>query len=339
MNLTAATNPPAPPADANMVVNCVAYDAAGNKMRSITLDEISDVIADRKGFVWVGLHEPDEPLLEKLQKEFGLHDLAIEDAHNAHQRPKIEAYGDSLFIVVHTAQMVNGKIEFGETHIFLGKNYLVTVRHGASLSYQPARRSCEQTPDLLSLGPSYSLYSVLDFIVDNFFPIVREFRAELTELEQDIFKDEFKRETLLRLYELKKDLVELRLAVAPLQDILNQLTRFHPGLIRDEVRPYFRDVSDHAARINESTDAMREMLTIAMNVNLALVTVAQNEVVKRLAGWAALLAAPTLMTSWYGMNFHHMPELEGAYAYPFMIGMTLAICAGLYVVLKRAKWL
>jgi len=341
MNLTAAPSPPAvtPQADAQMVVNCVAYDADGNKMRSITLDEISDVIADRKGFVWVGLHEPDEPLLEKLQEEFGLHDLAIEDAHNAHQRPKIEAYGDSLFIVVHTAQMVNGKIEFGETHIFLGKNYLVTVRHGASLSYQPARRSCEQTPDLLSLGPSYSLYSVLDFIVDNFFPIVREFRAELTELEQDIFKDEFKRETLLRLYELKKDLVELRLAVAPLQDILNQLTRFHPGLIRDEVRPYFRDVSDHAARINESTDAMREMLTIAMNVNLALVTVAQNDVVKRLAGWAALLAAPTLMTSWYGMNFHHMPELEGAYAYPFMIGMTLVICASLYVVLKRAKWL
>jgi magnesium transporter len=337
VNLSPAAS--AAPADPGMVVNCVAYSADGMKLRSITLDEISDVIADRKGFVWVGLHEPDEPLLEKLQAEFGLHDLAIEDAHNAHQRPKIEAYGDSLFIVVHTTQMVAGKIEFGETHIFLGRNYLVTVRHGASLSYQPARRSCEQTPELLSLGPSYSLYSVLDFIVDNFFPIVREFRAELNELEQDIFKDEFKRETLLRLYELKKDLVELRLAVAPLQDILNQLTRFHPGLIRDEVRPYFRDVSDHAARINESTDAMREMLTVAMNVNLALVTVAQNEVVKRLAGWAALLAAPTLMTSWYGMNFHHMPELDKAYGYPLMIGLTLAICGGLYVVLRRAKWL
>lgn len=191
----------------------------------------------------------------------------------------------------------------------------------------------------MALGPSYGLYSVLDFVVDNFFPIVREFRAELTELEQDIFRDEFKRDTLLRLYDLKKDLVEMRLAVAPLQDILNQLTRFHPGLIRDEVRPYFRDVSDHAARINESTDAMREMLTVAMNVNLALVTVAQNEVVKRLAGWAALLAAPTLMTSWYGMNFHHMPELDRPWGYPLMIAATLAICGGLYVVLKRAKWL
>ena len=294
---------------------------------------------DRNNFVWVGLHEPDEALLEKLQEEFGLHDLAIEDAHHAHQRPKIESYGESLFIVVHTAQMVAGKIEFGETHIFLGRNYLVTVRHGASLSYQPARRSCEQNPELMALGPSYGLYSVLDFVVDNFFPIVREFRAELTELEQDIFRDEFKRDTLLRLYDLKKDLVEMRLAVAPLQDILNQLTRFHPGLIRDEVRPYFRDVSDHAARINESTDAMREMLTVAMNVNLALVTVAQNEVVKRLAGWAALLAAPTLMTSWYGMNFHHMPELDRPWGYPLMIAATLAICGGLYVVLKRAKWL
>mgnify|MGYP000849530029 FL=1 len=338
MNLAPLSAAPAP-SDPAMVVNSVAYDADGNKLRSITLDEISEVVRDRNNFVWVGLHEPDEALLEKLQEEFGLHDLAIEDANHAHQRPKIESYGESLFIVVHTAQMVAGKIEFGETHIFLGRNYLVTVRHGASLSYQPARRSCEQNPELMALGPSYGLYSVLDFVVDNFFPIVREFRAELTELEQDIFRDEFKRDTLLRLYDLKKDLVEMRLAVAPLQDILNQLTRLHPGLIRDEVRPYFRDVSDHAARINESTDAMREMLTVAMNVNLALVTVAQNEVVKRLAGWAALLAAPTLMTSWYGMNFHHMPELDRPWGYPLMIAATLAICGGLYVVLKRAKWL
>lgn len=338
MNL-ATPSVPLTPAELGMVVNCVAYSAEGHKLRNITIDEISNVLESRDSFVWVGLHEPDEPLLEKLQEEFGLHELAVEDAHNAHQRPKIEAYGDSLFIVVHTAQVVAGKIEFGETHIFLGRNYLVTVRHGASLSYQPARRSCEQSPELLALGPSYGLYSVLDFVVDNFFPIVREFRAELQELEQDIFKDEFKRETLLRLYELKKDLVELRLAVAPMQDILNQLTRFHPALIRDEVRPYFRDVSDHAARINESTDAMREMLTVAMNVNLALVSVSQNEVVKRLAGWAALLAAPTLMTSWYGMNFHHMPELDKTWGYPAMIVLTLAICAGLYVVLRRAKWL
>lgn len=322
-----------------MVVNCVAYSSEGVKLRNIDFGQISNVLEENDQFVWVGLHEPDEPLLIRLQEEFGLHELAIEDAHNAHQRPKIEVYGDSLFIVVHTAQVVAGRIAFGETHIFLGPHYLITVRHGASLSYAPARRGCEQSPELLALGPSYALYAVLDYVVDNFLPIVRTFQEELEELEEDIFEDEFKRRTLVRLYELKKELVTLRLAVSPLQDILNQLARFHPGLIRDEVRPYFRDVYDHAARINEGTDTMREMLTAAMSVNLAMVSVAQNEVVKRLAGWAALLAAPTLLTSWYGMNFHHMPEVSERWGYPVMIVATISICAGLYRLLRRAKWL
>lgn len=325
--------------DSSMVVNCVAYSTDGRKIGDITLDEISDVLKKPDTFVWVGLLEPDEPLLEKLQEEFGLHDLAIEDAHNAHQRPKIEAYGDSLFIVAQTAQVVAGAIEFGETHIFVGKHYLVTVRHGASLSYAPARKSCEQSPDMLMSGPSFALYAVLDFIVDNIMPIVRSFKEDLQELEEEIFEDTFKRETIRRLYNLKKELVTLRLAIGPLQDILNQLTRLYPALIRDEVRPYFRDVYDHAARINESTDTMREMLTAALSVNLSLVTVAQGEVVKRLAGWAALLAAPTLMTSWYGMNFHSMPELDKPWGYPAMIALTVMICGGLYLVLRRAKWL
>ncbi len=322
-----------------MLVNAVAYDASGANRRSVTIDEISDILATPDQWVWVGLREPTEELLEKLQEEFGLHELAIEDAHKAHQRAKIEVYGDSLFIVMHTAQTVNGKIEFGETHIFLGQRYFVTVRHGASLSYAAVRRGCEQDPEQLALGPSYPLYAVLDFIVDNFFPIVREFREELQELEEEVFEDTFKRETIRRLYDLKKELVTLRLAIAPIQDILNQLVRQYPTLIRDEVRPYFRDVYDHAARINESTDTMREMLTAAISVNLALVGVAQNEVVKRLAGWAALLAAPTLITSWYGMNFHDMPELERVGAYPTLIGITIAICLTLFIVLKRAKWL
>ncbi len=322
-----------------MLVNAVAYSATGSRQGSITIEEISDVLATPDQWVWVGLREPTEELLEKLQEEFGLHELAIEDAHKAHQRAKIEVYGDSLFIVMHTAQTVNGKIEFGETHIFLGQRYIVTVRHGASLSYAAVRRGCEQDPEQLALGPSYSLHAVLDFIVDNFFPIVREFREELQELEEEIFEDTFKRDTIRRLYDLKKELVTLRLAIAPIQDILNQLVRQYPTLIRDEVRPYFRDVYDHAARINESTDTMREMLTAAISVNLALVGVAQNEVVKRLAGWAALLAAPTLITSWYGMNFRDMPELERPWAYPALIGITFTICVLLYFVLKRAKWL
>ena len=322
-----------------MLVNCVAYGKDGRKLGDVVLDDISDVLQNPDQFIWVGLHEPDEALLGKLQEEFGLHDLAIEDAHCAHQRPKIEIYDDVLFVVLHTAQVVNGKIEFGETHIFLGKNFLLTVRHGASLSYAAARKACEQTPELMALGPSYALYSVLDFIVDNFLPIVSSFKEDLHELEKEIFEDTFKREVIERLYLLKRELVTLRLAVSPMQDILNQLSRFHGRQIDDEVRPYLRDVYDHATRISDATNTMGELLTAAMNVNLAMVSVAQNEVVKRLAGWAGLLAAPTLIASWYGMNFHNMPELSTDYGYYILIAATAAVCIGLYVVLRRAHWL
>lgn len=334
----AALAPPVPNQPAG-VVNCVAYSFNGERVGEITLEAISDVLREPDKFVWVGLLEPDEALLEKLQEEFGLHDLAIEDAHAAHQRPKVEPYGNSLFVVAQTAHVINGRIEFGETHVFLGRNYIVVVRHGASLSYAPARRSCEQDPEMLAMGPSYCLYAVLDFIVDNYLPIVRSFREQLHDLEDDIFGGTYNRKTIRSLYNLKKDLVTLQLAVAPLQDVLSQLMRLYPGVIQDKTRPYFRDVYDHAARIGQSTDAMREMLTAAISVNLALVGVSQNEDVKRLAGWAALLAVPTLLTSWYGMNFHHMPELDQPWAYPAMAASLLVICGGLYWRLRRSKWL
>jgi magnesium transporter len=340
MDITIATrNDPPTRGLRQMVVNCVAYDRDGRRLPEITLDEISDVLEQPDTFVWVGLHEPDEALLEKLQEEFNLHDLAVEDAHHAHQRPKIEAYGDSLFIVVQTAQEVDCQIVFGETHIFLGPRYLVTVRHGASLSYATARARCEREPELLALGPSYGLYAVFDFIVDQFTPMAQEFRDELSKLESEIFEQEFRRSTVQRLYELKKELVTLRLAIAPMQDILNQLMRFHGGLVRDEVRVYFRDVYDHVVRVKEAADTVSEMLSAAMSVNLAMVSVGQNEVVKRLAGWAALLAVPTLVASWYGMNFAHMPELGGRYSYFILIGVLVVMVGGVYALLKRARWL
>ena len=321
------------------VINCAVYDRHG-KRKDITLDEISDALAVQDdSFVWVGLYEPEDAILDKLQEEFGLHDLAIEDAQHAHQRPKIEAYGHSLFVAVHTAQTVDDKIRFGETHAFLGPRYLVTVRHGASLSYAPVRARVEREPELLALGPAYALYAVLDFVVDNYLPIVSEFRDSLNALEQDIFASTFRRDTIVKLYELKSELTQLRLAVAPMQDILAQLTRMHGGLVPDEVRLYFRDVLDHAMRVNESTDTLREMLTAAMSVNLSLVTVNQGEVVKKLAGWAALLAAPTLVASWYGMNFKHMPELQGRYSYWILIGVVAAVCIGLYGYLRKVRWL
>ncbi len=320
------------------VVNCTAYEPDGRRRPPFPLERISDEL-QREGFVWVGLRSPDPALLAQMQDEFGLHPLAIEDAMHAHQRPKLEVYGDSLFIALHTAQLVNGRIEFGETHAFFGRNYLLTIRHGASLSYAPARARCEREPELLALGPSFALYAVLDFIVDNVMPIVGEFEDELEDLEKDIFAETFRRETIEKLYQLKRELVRLRLAVAPLQDILNQLVRFHAGLIHEDARLYFRDVFDHAVRVNEATDTVREMLTAAMSVNLSLVTVHQGEVVKRLAGWAALVAVPTLVASWYGMNFAHMPELGHPAGYYTVIAATVAACAILFAVLRRARWL
>jgi len=335
MKLQVETTPKAAP----MVMNCVAYQANGERMPDITVEQISDVLQLPDTFVWVGLHEPNEAMLDKFQEEFGLHDLAIEDAHHAHQRPKIEVYGDSLFIVLHTAQFVGGKIEFGETHIFLGPRYLLTVRHGASLTYAVARTRCEKEPELMAIGPSYALYSVMDFIVDNFFPIVSQFQSELAELETDIFEPNYKRVTIQRLYKLKRELVNLRLAVSPLQDMLNQLVRFHPTVIREDVRPYFRDVFDHAVRVKEASDTMSEMLSAAMSVNLAMVAVGQGEVVKRLASWAGLLGIPTLMASWYGMNFAHMPELAGRYSYFTFVGITVVVVGITYILLKKVKWL
>lgn len=321
------------------VINCVAYDRAGQR-RSISLDDISDVLAQDDGsFVWVGLYEPEDDILDKLQEEFGLHDLAVEDASNAHQRPKLEAYGNSMFLAVHTAQVVNEKIAYGETHAFVGPRYLVTVRHGASLSYAPVRERVEREPDLLSLGPAYGLYAVLDFIVDNYRPIVDTFRDSADSLEQSIFAETYRRETVVRLYELKRELTKMRLAVAPLQDVLSQLTRTATPWVPDEVRLYFRDVQDHAVRVNEAIDTLRDMLTTALSVNLSLVTLGQGEVVKRLGAWAALLAAPTLIASWYGMNFAHMPELEARYAYPILIGVIAVTCGSLYALFKRARWL
>jgi len=321
------------------IINCAVYDREG-KRHDITLDAISDVLAvDSCSFVWVGVYEPETWVLDKLQEEFGLHDLAIEDAHNAHQRPKFETYGNSLFIVAHTAQMVEGHIRFGETHIFLGPRYLVTVRHGASLSYAPVRARVEREPELLSLGPTYGLYAVLDYIVDNYQPIVDDFQAALNELEQDVFAETYRRDTIVRLYELKRELTQMRFSVAPLQDILSPLARTQETLVPKEVRPYFRDVLDHVQRVNDTTDTMREMLTAAMGVNLSLVTIAQGEIVKKLAGWAALLAAPTLIASWYGMNFHNMPELRGEHSYYVLIGVVLVVCAVLYRYLRKVRWL
>ena len=321
-----------------MIVNCVAY-RGGKSLGNLPVDDISEILKEPGTFVWLGMHEPDTQLLRKIQEEFSLHDLAIEDALHAHQRPKLEAYADSLFIVVETAQLVNHEVQFGETHIFVGQNFIITIRHGSSVSYAAVRHKCETSPLRLGLGPGYALYSVIDFVVDNYQPVAEQLQARFQELEDEIFEKSFDRDSIGRLYKLKSELIKLRDAVGPINDISAQLIRFHEEIVRKELRPYFRDIEDHVTRIIKGMDTIREMLTTAIQVNLALVTVGQNEVVKRLAGWGAILAIPTVVFSMYGMNFKFMPELGETYAYPLVVGGTLLACVLLYRRLVREGWI
>lgn len=321
-------------------IRCIAsYDKSG-KRTELSLDKISDALAFNNGnIIWVGLFEPDEPLLFKMQIEFDLHPLAIEDAHKAHQRSKIERFGNCLFMVVNTAQIIDEHIVYGETHIFIGIDFILTVRHGGSHTYGPARERFERNIEYLQLGTGMALYTLLDLIVDNYLPIVSHYEQLLDNLEESILNAEFERETIIRLFKLRSDLTKLRLAVSPMQDNLTTLLSYHSDIIKDDVRVYLRDVHDHAIRLNESIDTMRETISSAMTTNLSLVTVSQGDTMKRLAGWAALLAAPTLITSWYGMNFEFMPELQFKYSYGILFVLVTATCLSLYWTLKKAKWL
>ncbi|HEV8642824.1 MAG TPA: magnesium/cobalt transporter CorA [Methylomirabilota bacterium] len=322
------------------VVNCAAY-AEGRRVADLKIEGISEALKRDDRFVWIGLHEPEEALLKQVQAEFGLHDLAVEDALRAHQRPKLERYDDSLFVVMRTARMnaAAKRIEFGETHIFVGPRYVVSVRHGSSLSYAEVRARCESTPALLSQGSGFVLYALMDFIVDQYFPIVDGLEDELEGLEGEIFGEAFSRETTTRIYQLKRDLLELKRAVSPLVDVCNRLTRYDADLIPEDTRPYFRDIYDHVIRINEMVDMLRELLTTALEANLSLISVSQNEAMKRLTGWAAIIAVPTMVAGIYGMNFKMMPELEWPWGYPVVMAVMVGACGFLYYRFKRAGWL
>jgi magnesium transporter len=322
------------------VVNSAAY-AGGLRVGEVAIQDISEVLKQPDRFVWIGLHEPDAELLAEVQQEFSLHDLAVEDAALAHQRPKLERYGESLFVVLRTAHLdrATGEIEFGETHLFVGPNYVVSVRHGPSLPYVEVRSRCEANPDLLARGPSFVLYSLMDFIVDQYFPLVDALEDKLEALEDNIFRQTLTRETTERIYQLKRVLLEVKRGVAPLVDMCNRLMRADTTLISEEVRPYFRDVYDHAIRINEMIDMLRELLTTALEANLSLVAVSQNDAMKRLAGWAAIIAVPTMIAGVYGMNFKFMPELDWFLGYPMAMVLMLGTCGFLYYKFKRSGWL
>ena len=321
------------------IINCAAY-SGGRRLADVELDKVHEILKETDKFVWIGLHEPSEELLGRVQDEFHLHDLAIEDAHSAHQRPKIELYGDSIFVVIRTAQMSKQRhIEFGETHFFVGVNFIVSVRHGSSVAYTEVRSRCETMPDLLSKGQGFVLYAIIDFIVDRYFPVVHELEQELDGVEDKIFKEKPSRETTEHIYQLKRELLEVKRAVSPLIDICNRLTRFDIKFISNETQPYFRDIYDHAIRINEMVDNTRELLNTALEANFSLISISQNDTSKKFAGWAAIIAVPTMVAGFYGMNFKFMPELEWHYGYYAVIILTIAACSLLYYFFRRSGWL
>lgn len=319
-------------------ITCAVYKK-GIRQSDVPIEEIQSVLNIPDTFVWLGLHEPDEPLLQTLKKELGLHELAVEDAHRAYQRPKIEAYPDSLFIVLHMAWMEDDNIHFGETHLFVGKQFLVSVRHGTSRTYAQVRQHVESMPARLAKGPSFIVYAILDFVVDNYKPVVEHLEDRLEQLEADIFLANTDRNAIGRLYNLQRQLLALRRALAPLRDVCAQLMSLQEDIIPAKMKVWFRDVDDHIIRLVASIDNMLEKLSAAMQVSLAFITIHQNDVVKRLAGWGAILAIPAVIFSLYGMNFKYMPELDWSFGYPAVLLLTGAACGGLYWWLKRSGWL
>ena len=322
------------------VIDCAAY-AGGVRIAGLGIDGIAPALGQPDQFVWIGLFEPEEALLRRVQQQFHLHDLAIEDAYNAHQRPKLEVYEDSLFLVLRTAHLAHpgSHIEFGETHVFVGRNYVVTVRHGSLRSHAGVRHRCEAVPHLLGKGPGYVLYALMDFVVDQYLPVVQAIEEDVEEIEEAIFGDGVAENVTPRIYRLKRELLSLRRTVSPLVEVCNRLMRFDLPQVPEEIRPYFRDVHDHVLRVNETIDAQRELLTTALEAHLSLLSVAQNEHMKRLAAWAAMIGVPTMIAGIYGMNFRRMPELEWEFGYYVSLGVMAAAVSGLYLGFKRSGWL
>ena len=322
------------------VINCASY-AQGVRVANVEIADISEELKHEDRFVWVGLYEPDEQLLREIQEEFCLHDLAIEDAHAAHQRPKLEQYENCLFVVLRTAHLAGEPkhVEFGETHLFVGPRFVVSVRHGSLQSHVGLRARCEASRHLLAKGPGFVLYALMDFVVDQYFPILEELEEKVVELEEIVLDERFIQHTTSDIYHLKRELLSIKRAVSPFVDICSRLMRFDLDLVPEDTKPYFRDVYDHAMRINEMADTLREVLATALDANLSIISVSQNKDTKRLAAWAAIIAAPTAIAGIYGMNFQFMPELGWRYGYEATLGGMVLICSGLWVGFKRSGWL
>lgn len=320
------------------IVACSVY-AAGKRIADIPIEEAGAWSAKEGHVVWIGLLEPDRELLLRVQRQFGLHDLAIEDAEHPHQRPKLEQYGDALFIVARTAQLIEGRVSFGETHVFVGSGYIVSVRHGASTSYAVVRQHWESCPTVLAKGQDFILYALLDFIVDNYMPVLEAIEEEVDAIEDRVLVKPMTTADIERLYALRRDLLRLRNAAGPLVEVCRRLTGADLPQIREAMHTLFRDVTDHIRIVQEKIDSLREVLAFAFETSVLVGQAQETAVSKKLASWAAILAVPTAVAGIYGMNFEHMPELKEQYGYQTVLLGIVAACAFLYWRFRKNGWL
>jgi magnesium transporter len=321
-----------------VLVNCAAYQN-GKKLADIPVSEIHLFVNEPDCFVWVALKDPEPAELEQMQREFGLHELAVEDAQHGHQRPKIEEYGESLFIVLHMIELNGDELNVGEAAIFVGKNYVLSVRRGAERGFADVRGVCEREPELLRHGSGYVLYALMDAVVDRYFPVLDSLETELDKIEEHIFTIPTTRANIEALYDLRRKITTVRHAVEPLIEAAGRLYAGRVPQLVSGLQDYFRDVYDHLTRLNQSVDSLRDMTTTAISVNLSLITIQENEVTKRLASYAALVAVPTMIAGIYGMNFQHMPELNWVFGYPLAVATMVVIDLYLFYRFRKAKWL
>ncbi len=322
-----------------MLVDCAHYkEGCRQNDEPLQIAEAAERAGD-DGFVWLGLHDPEADELREVAERFDLPPLAVEDAMQRHQRPKVEDYAQGYFLVLHTARYLDSteEVEFGEVHVFTGPGYAIVVRHGAASELHSARERLEAQPELLRLGPSAAVWAVMDKVVDDYVPVVEGIENDVEEVEEQVF--ERQGDQTRRIYFLRRELARFYRAVHPLLGALDVLESTRRAKVPDVLRENLRDVQDHLQRVEDEISTQRDVLTSIFQANLAVISLQQNEAVRKISGWAAIIAVPTFMASIWGMNFKHMPELKWTIGYPLALLTMLLVGLGLYAVLRRARWL
>lgn len=311
----------------------------GKRVRPVAIDERIHCPEDKSQFVWIGLVDPTPEELGQLKAAYGLHPLAVEDAAKGDQLPKLDVYGDQLFVVARTAALEGARITYGETAIFVGHSHLISVRHGSSRGHSPLRAQLEASPLLLAQGVDYVLHAILDFVVDGYLPLVETVEEEVLSMEHKAVDKFLSRAEINRIFEIRRELIRFQRVLGPAAEVASKLIRLELPCIDPEARPYFNDVLDHVRRVQAMVDGLREVLTSVFEFSNLLEQQRTGAITRQLASWAAILAVPTAIAGIYGMNFEHMPELASPYGYWVVLGVIATVCTGLYIRFKRTGWL